>query len=107
MLFDLFINNFKKAGLRMPTIHKAWFSDLTPEDVPENIMFAFFDGDFYESIADSFRVCEDKFSEGAVVVIDDYANEALPGAQRAVDDWCRRRGRGIDRVEASLTIIRL
>ena len=102
-----FINNFKKTGLRMPTIHKAWFSDLTPEDVPENIMFAFFDGDFYESIADSFRVCEDKFGEGAVVVIDDYANEALPGAQRAVDDWCRRRGRGIDRVEASLAIIRL
>lgn len=102
-----FINNFKKAGLRMPTIHKAWFSDLTPEDVPENIMFAFFDGDFYESIADSFRVCEDKFGEGAVVVIDDYANEALPGAQRAVDDWCRRCGRGIDRVEASLAIIRL
>ena len=102
-----FINNFKKTGLRMPTVHKAWFSDLTPEDVPENIMFAFFDGDFYESIADSFRVCEDKFGEGAVVVIDDYANEALPGAQRAVDDWCRRRGCGIDRVEASLAIVRL
>mgnify|MGYP001669737403 FL=1 len=102
-----FINNFKKTDLRMPTIHKAWFSDLTPEDVPENIMFAFFDGDFYESIADSFRVCEDKFGEGTVVVIDDYANEALPGAQRAVDDWCRRCGRGIDRVEASLAIIRL
>ena len=49
-----FVQNFKKAGLKSPIIHKGWFSDFTSDDVPENIMFAFFDGDFYESIVDSF-----------------------------------------------------
>lgn len=36
-----FIQNFKKAGLKLPTIHKGWFADFTPDDVPESIIFAF------------------------------------------------------------------
>ena len=47
-----FVYNFKKAGLKLPIIHKGWFADFTPDDVPEDISFAFFDGDLYESIAD-------------------------------------------------------
>ena len=70
-----FIQNFKKAGLKMPIIHKGWFSDFTPDDVPESIIFAFFDGDFYESIADSFRVCGGKFQKTTTIIVDDYANE--------------------------------
>lgn len=81
--------NFKKAGLKSPIIHKGWFSDFTSDDVPENIMFAFFDGDFYESIVDSFRVCESKFNEDAIIIVDDYVNEALPGAAKATDKWLK------------------
>lgn len=36
-----FVQNFKKAGLQLPVIHKGWFADFTAADVPENIMFAF------------------------------------------------------------------
>jgi putative O-methyltransferase len=73
--------------------------------VPESIIFAFFDSDFYESIADSFRLCDGKFHEKATIIVDDYANEALPGAARAVDEWLKRHPAQLV-VEASLAIIR-
>ena len=101
-----FVQNFKKAGLQLPVIHKGWFADFTSADVPVNIMFAFFDGDFYGSIADSFRVCSGKFQEKATIVVDDYANEALPGAARAVDEWLSRNQQYSLATEASLAIIR-
>ena len=100
-----FIQNFKKAGLKPPIIHKGWFADFTPEDVPESISFAFFDGDFYESIVDSFRVCDGKLQETATIIVDDYANEALPGAARAVDEWLKNNQQFTIRTEASLAII--
>ena len=100
-----FIQNFKKASLKLPIIHKGWFADFAPDDVPEDIIFAFFDGDFYESIVDSFRVCDGKFHKKATIVVDDYANEALPGAARAVDEWLKRHPARVA-VESSLAIIR-
>ena len=101
-----FIQNFKKAGLKPPIIHKGWFADLTLDDVPEDIIFAFFDGDFYESIADSFRACDGKFHEKATIVVDDYSNEALPGAQKAVQEWLKQSRYSIVS-EKSLGIIRI
>lgn len=83
----VFMQNFKKAGLRPPLVHKGWFADFADSDIPKDIGFAFFDGDFYDSIADSFRACNYKFSQNPVIVVDDYANEALPGAARATDEW--------------------
>ena len=79
-----FIREFQKAGLRLPNIHKGWFSSLTDDDVPEQIAFAFLDGDFYESIRDSLKLVRPRMSAGGVMVIDDYAREALPGVARAV-----------------------
>lgn len=102
-----FIQNFKKAGLKLPTIHKGWFADFTPDDVPESIVFAFFDGDFYESIIDSFRVCDGKFQKTATIIVDDYANEALPGAARAVDKWLANNRQYTSRTESSLAIIHI
>lgn len=86
-----FINNFKKAGLPLPVIHKAWFNELTDSDVPNQIAFAFLDGDFYESIRDSLKLIETKLSPGAVIVVDDYQSEALPGAQKAVTQWLKNK----------------
>ena len=102
-----FVQNFKKAGLQLPIIHKGWFADFTAADVPEDIIFAFFDGDFYESIADSFRVCGDKFQKTATIIVDDYANEALPGAARAVDKWLANNRQYTSRTESSLAIIHI
>lgn len=80
---------FLRAGLPVPIIKKAWFSDLTNEDLPEEIAFAFLDGDFYESIRDSLRLVAPKMNKQGILVVHDYNNPALPGVARAVGEWKR------------------
>lgn len=101
-----FIRHFKQAGLRPPIIHKSWFSDLGPDDVPSEIAFAFLDGDFYDSILGSLRLIWPRLTSGAIVVIDDYQSEALPGAKRAVDEWLAAHPARLQ-VTDSLAILRL
>jgi O-methyltransferase len=98
------IENFKKAHLDAPIVHKGWFSDLKLSDMPDGILFAFLDGDYYESIRDSLKLVENKLLPGAVIIIDDYASEALPGAARAADEWANRKGYRVQS-RASLGII--
>lgn len=100
------IRNLKQAHVPMPRITKGWFSDLTTRDVPTEISFAFLDGDYYQSVRDSLRLIWDNLTSGACVVVDDYANEALPGAARAVDEWLRSHPAKLS-VEYSLAVIRL
>ena len=101
-----FVLNCKKAGVKVPVIHKGWFSDLSDEDVPESIAFAFLDGDYYESVRVPLELIERKLTPGATIIVDDYANEALPGAARAVDEWRERtKWQTTLRVECSLAII--
>lgn len=98
------IKYFKQAGLPLPVIHKAWFEQLTVADTPEHISFAFLDGDFYTSILASLKVVWPKLTPGAVVIIDDYHTEALPGVRQAVKEWSRDHSFKV-RTEASLAII--
>jgi O-methyltransferase len=102
---SVFISHFKHAGLPLPTIHKAWFDQLTERDMPETIAFAFLDGDFYTSIKTSLHLIEKKLSKGAVVIVDDYQAEALPGAARAVHEWLSSRPHLQIRPAHSLAII--
>ncbi len=105
----ILMQNFKKASLKPPVIHKGWFADFMTSSSPENICFAFFDGDFYESIRDSFRVCSGRFQGKATIIVDDYANEALPGVAKAVDEWLQTNRDVVAnfRVEKSLAILHL
>lgn len=80
---------FLRAGLPVPAIKKAWFDELTDEDLPERIAFAFLDGDFYASIKISLKLIENKVGRGGVIVVHDYENSALPGVMKAVDEWKR------------------
>lgn len=81
-----FIREFQKANLPLPVIHKGWFSDLSENDVPAQIAFAFLDGDFYTSIKTSLRLVLPRMQPGGVIIIDDYAREALPGPLKAVQE---------------------
>lgn len=99
------INLFKKVSLRLPSVRKAWFSELESGDLPDKIALAFLDGDFYESIRDSLKLIWPKLSTGAVIVIDDYQNEALPGAAKAVNEWLKTHPAAIKN-EASLAILK-
>ncbi len=100
------IQNFRRAGLRPPVMHKGWFTDVDSDSVPADVMFAFFDGDFYSSIKESFRATAEKFAPTATIIVDDYANEALPGAARATDEWLRAHTLCTHHVVASLAVIR-
>ena len=82
---------FLRAGLPVPVIKKAWFSELKDDDLPKEIAFAFLDGDLYESIRDSLRLVGDRVVPGGVTLVHDYNNPALPGVARAVDEWMRGR----------------
>lgn len=101
----VFIENFKKAGLKLPIIHKCWFNELTENDIPEKVIFAFFDGDYYQSIKDSFRVTLPHLATTATIVVDDYSSEALPGAAKATNEWAAKCELAI-RTQASLGILR-
>jgi O-methyltransferase len=96
---------FKKAGLPLPFIKKAWFSDLKTSDLPNKVCFAFLDGDFYESIRDSLELLNGKLDKDSVVVIDDYQSEALPGVRSAVDEWLNKNPEAKLRIENSLATI--
>lgn len=98
------IKHFKQANLPVPIIHKGWFEELTASDMPDKISFAFLDGDFYTSIASSLSVITPHLQAGATILIDDYANEALPGARRAADEWAKRHSKSI-KAEKSLGIV--
>jgi O-methyltransferase len=84
-----FLAEFHKAGLHAPHTVKGWFKELTPGQLPEQIAFAFLDGDFYESILDSLRLVWPRLSPRAVICIDDYHREALPGVDIAVAEFFR------------------
>ena len=83
---------FLRAGLPVPIIKKAWFSELTGADMPEKIAFAFLDGDLYESIRDSLRLVGPRMASGGIIIVHDYNNPALPGVTKAVDEYLAGRG---------------
>lgn len=80
---------FLRAGMKVPVIKKAWFNELTEVDLPEEIAFAFLDGDLYESIRDSLKLVVGKMNRAGIIVVHDYNNPMLPGVARAVDEWLK------------------
>ena len=100
-------DNLRGANLSLASvkIKKAWFSDLTSNDIPGEITFAFLDGDYYRSVRDPLVLIWPHLVSGATVVVDDYGNQALPGAAQAVDEWVKKYGLTL-RVEASLAIFK-
>ena len=84
---DAVISKFKKHNLPEPVIIKSWFNKLKDTDLPNLISFALFDGDFYESIKDSFLLIAPKMNRGGIIIVHDYRNPALPGSAKAVNEF--------------------
>lgn len=101
-----FINNMRQAGVKLPYIKKAWFNELAQSDIPEQIAFAFLDGDFYDSIKQSLKLIENNMAKRSVIVVHDYSNQALPGSAIATNEWLKNREYKI-KFEQSLAIIYL
>lgn len=94
----------RRAGLKHTIVKKAWFSDLTPADLPDQIAFAFLDGDLYDSIKTSLHLVAPRLVPGARLVVHDYNNPELPGATRAVDEFLRSHPKALT-VRHSLAIM--
>jgi O-methyltransferase len=80
-------HHFSIVGSKSPIITKAWFNELSPEQLPEHIAFAHIDGDLYESVRDSLHLVYPKLSVGAYCFIHDYNSTQLTGAKRATDEF--------------------
>ena len=93
------VEKLRKHGLRTsghpdPTspnviIKKAWFDELQDQDLPEQIAFAFLDGDLYSSIKTSLYLVKDRLARQGTIVVHDYNNPELPGSARAVDEFLK------------------
>lgn len=84
---EVVLNRFAKEGLPTPEIHAGWFSDLRDSDLPEKVAFAFFDGDFYPSIMDSFVKIYPRVSQGGVICVHDFGVKEWPGVNAACDEY--------------------
>jgi len=91
---EILQSNFERLGLKPPVIHKGWFENTLPTQLPEQIAFAHLDGDLYDSIRVSLDYIYPKLSKGAVCLVDDYTDPAVfdslnlfPGVKRACDEF--------------------
>ena len=93
------IKNFDSLGLKLPHIHKGWFEDTIPEELPEQICFALIDCDLYEGTKHVLPHVYERMPAGAIGMIAVYYDEKLlprkgleggyrsPGVKRAVDEF--------------------
>lgn len=82
---EKFVKTFKDRNLRVPVIHTGWFSKIPDNQYPDKICFAFFDGDLYNSITDSFEKVYYKVQPNGCIVVDDCGWNILPGVKKACD----------------------
>lgn len=93
---ESFIDSFDKAKLKLPIIHSGWFAEIPDEEYPEKICFAFFDGDFYQSIIDSFNKVYHKVEKNGIILLDDCGWSALPGVEKACLDFLADKPEELD-----------
>ena len=84
---EKFVHTFTSRNLRVPVIHSGWFKDIPSREFPDKICFAFFDGDFYQSIIDSFEKVYYNMVPGGVIMVDDCGWKILPGVIKACEDF--------------------
>ncbi|GAA1430158.1 hypothetical protein GCM10009601_46950 [Streptomyces thermospinosisporus] len=82
-------------GRPTPVIHPGWFDETLPKELPDEIAFAYLDGDFYDSTLTGLTHCVTRLMPTGVLLVDDYADTAvnprawdgLPGVKRACDAY--------------------
>jgi len=89
---EVLFNNFIHNNLTPPIITKGWFKNIPEERLPNEISFAFLDGDFYDSIFDSLTKIYDKVTDGGYIIFHDYERNDLPGVKGAIDTFFANRG---------------
>lgn len=81
-----FIERFRASGVEPPVLHRGFFGEIPSREYPGRIAYAYYDGDLYESIMQSFNQTYAKMLPGGTIVVDDYLFEGFKGVKPAVDD---------------------
>lgn len=96
---DQFKGRFSALGLQLPHVHKGWFQDTIPAELPDRISFALIDGDLEESTAHVLPHLYERMSPGAIGLVAVYYDPAVfprkglgggyrsPGVKRATDKF--------------------
>lgn len=96
---ELFKRKFEALGLKMPHVHKGWFEETVPKDLPEKIAFVLIDGDLYESTKHVLPHVYGRMTPGAIAMVAVYYDEKIlprkgllggfrsPGVKRATDEF--------------------
>ena len=105
---DSFKKRFDILRLPSPQIHAGWFQDTIPENLPDTISFAYFDGDLYESTKHLLTNVYDRMPQGAIGMIAVYYDETVfprqdikgvfrsPGVKRATDEFFHDKPEKVD-----------
>lgn len=69
-----------------PILHACWIADIDQNRLTPKVALATFDGDFYSSIADSWRLVLTRLRFWSVVMVHDHNSPSvLPGARAATE----------------------
>lgn len=102
---EKFSNTFDVFCLKKPDINIGWFKEIPDDKYPDQIAFAFFDGDFYSSIIDSFEKVYPRLSSGARIVVHDFAWDVLPGVKKACDDFLKDKPEKMELLEIGVGLM--
>ena len=78
-----------EAMLSQVALHKGFFSDTIPTQLPQKICFLHIDADLYESYRIALQYGYPRCSAGAIICFDEYNEPQWPGATLAVDEFMK------------------
>ena len=71
--------------------HKGWIPDVFNGMKKHKYKFAHIDLDIYEPISHTLNYLYPLMVPGGIIVCDDYGSMFWPGAQKAVDEFCKQK----------------
>lgn len=89
------LGTFKRWQVAPPIIHEGWFEQTLPTELPDQIAFAYLDGDFYKSTLVSLQQVYPRLATNGIIIVDDYCDaeknsrafNLLPGPKTACDEY--------------------
>jgi O-methyltransferase len=88
-------DTFRRWQVREPVVHAGWFADTLPTGLPDQVCFAYLDGDLYDSVRVGLEAVYPRLTPGAIVIVDDYCDstrnprafDGFPGPKLACDEF--------------------
>jgi hypothetical protein len=86
-------------------IHRGWIPSVLSTLPDSEYAFVHIDVDLYEPTLACLAHFHPRLARGGVIVCDDYGARTFPGAARAWNDFCDRRGLGFVALETGQAVI--